>query len=467
MAKVIDSIKTSNPQFKALHLRLLLSYLGVMMTILGMSAIAVYEFFATSIYQQLDEHLMSIAKTAIPTLEVVKHEYYEYRDKNEESEKEKADKKEKAHEENIHKVIRENAIEVINPELHYGIFQANPKIHTHGMEWFDDYGRLMIKQGNLFPNWYLQEKGEIRDIKKIQTPGIRTLILPIYNENELSGYIRVNESTLPIESTLKKLQVGLGLGGVIALGLTAIGGMWLTRQSVKPIENSFEQLKQFTADASHELRSPLTAIKTSVDVMQSHPERIHPADVKKLGAIVSATKQMTELVEDLLLLTRIDSEKIILKQNWIVIPLEEILEDLLDLWELQAEEKKITLKGNLARDMCVMGDGAKLTRLFSNLIGNAIQYTPEGGRITVSLLRQNRFVIVKVEDTGIGMTPAESQQVFNRFWRADKARNRREGGLGMGLAIAHSIVENHRGEISVTSQVGVGSCFQVKLPLSS
>jgi len=226
----------------------------------------------------------------------------------------------------------------------------------------------------------------------------------------------------------------------------------------------FQQLKQFTADASHELRSPLTAIKTSVEVMQSHPERIHDADVKKLAAIASATKQMTELVEDLLLLARMDAGTAKITREWIVVPLDEVLEDLLEFWELQAEEKQIALKSNLVSGLSVMGDAAQLTRLFSNLIGNAIHYTSSGGTVTVSLINQNRLVIVNVEDTGIGIDAENVKLVFDRFWRADQARNRRAGGLGMGLAIAQAIAQRHRGEISVTSQLGVGSCFQVKFP---
>ncbi|MCY7382259.1 MAG: ATP-binding protein, partial [Microcoleus sp. CAN_BIN18] len=166
--------------------------------------------------------------------------------------------------------------------------------------------------------------------------------------------------------------------------------------------------------------------------------------------------------EDLLLLTRIDAAATTITREWVAVPLDELLEDLLDLWELQAQEKQITLKSNLGIGLSVMGDGSQLTRLFSNLLGNAIHYTPTSGIVTVSLSQHNRSTIISVEDTGIGIAPEDVKLVFDRFWRADRARNRREGGLGMGLAIAQSIVQSHRGEISVTSQLGVGSCFQVK-----
>jgi hypothetical protein len=240
--------------------------------------------------------------------------------------------------------------------------------------------------------------------------------------------------------------------------------MWLTRQAIKPIEQSFEQLKQFTADASHELRSPLTAIKTSVEVMQSHPERIHSADVKKVEDIASATNQMALLVEDLLLLARTDGSRSATAVDWVSVPLDELLEDLVDFLELQAEEKGITLKSDLAVGVFVKGDAGQLRRLFSNLLENALQYTSAGGTVTLSMTKFDRGVTVSVEDTGIGIAPEDLRRVFDRFWRADKARNRREGGSGLGLAIALAIARRHGGEITVTSQVGAGSCFRVRLP---
>lgn len=112
-----------------------------------------------------------------------------------------------------------------------------------------------------------------------------------------------------------------------------------------------------------------------------------------------------------------------------------------------------------------MGDSAQLSRLFSNLLENALQYTPEGGSVTLTLHQQNRYAIVSVRDTGIGLAPEQIAHVFDRFWRADKARSRREGGTGLGLAIAAAIAKHHGGKITVTSELDVGSCFQVRLPL--
>lgn len=243
---------------------------------------------------------------------------------------------------------------------------------------------------------------------------------------------------------------------------------------MKPIKISFQQLnqanqqlKQFTADASHELRSPLTLIKTSVQVMRTHPERIHPADVEKLESMTSATEQMTRLVEDLLFLARTDTTTISSSFDWGIIPIDELLEDLFDLLSPQAEAKKVILKLDLAEGLFVKGDPVQLKRLFSNLIENALQYTPSGETVTISLVHLNNFVLVKIEDTGIGIAPEHIPLVFHRFWRADKARKYREEGSGLGLAIASAIAQRHAGAIALTSQVGVGSCFEVRLPIAS
>jgi len=275
------------------------------------------------------------------------------------------------------------------------------------------------------------------------------------------GYVRASKSIEGVEHVLMQLRWGIGLGGFVALSLTAIGGMWLTRQALEPVESSFGQLKQFTADASHELRSPLTVVKTSVEAMLMLNQ---PLDAKKVTAITSATNQMTRLVEDLLFLARTDAVTGTVTFERIPIPLDEVLQDLVELLEPQIQAKEITLKTHWLTGVSVAGDASQLTRLFDNLLENALHYTLPGGTVVLSMSSLNRSVIVSVEDTGIGIAPEHLPKVFHRFWRTDKARSRREGGLGLGLAIAQAIAQRHSGEITVSSQVGIGSCFRVHLP---
>lgn len=459
MAWVIGSTKTSNPQFQALGWRLLLSYLTVMIAILGTSAVAIYELLTSTLYQELDQRLEILARSASHGLVVKKKQSLP---QSPEKKGGRTNREDRDDNDDLYiELDRQKVTRQLDKDGDLDIPWQNLREPDQSVEWFNEAGQMLGNAGKALPPVPLK-----LGFQTIQNGQIRSTTIPvdIYDgeKQELKGYIRTSESTKEVEEVLSSLRWKLGYGSIIFLSLTGVGGLWLTKQSLKPIEESFQQLKQFTADASHELRSPLTAIKTSVEVMQSHPERIHAADVKKMAAIASATKQMSQLVEDLLLLTRIDAAATIITREWIAVPLDEVLEDLLDFWELQAQEKQITLKSNLGIGLSVMGDGSQLTRLFSNLIGNAIHYTPTGGIVTVYLRSQGRLAIVSVEDTGIGIAPEDVKLVFDRFWRADRARNRREGGLGMGLAIAQSIVQSHRGEISVTSKLGVGSCFQVK-----
>lgn len=434
-------------KFQNLHWRLLLSYLTVMVAILGTFTVAIYEFFADSLYQQIDRRLIILAEAAAHSFTEIKKQYQ--------------------HQKQVYQADKYSHAQVfrrLDGDGDLDIPWHSLREPDQGVEWFDSEAKLLGNSGTILSNYSLHPGFE-----SINNGQIRMVTIAAYSKEKgkqkLEGYVRTSETTQEVEVVLIRLRWGLGLGSIFALTMTGIGGLWLTRQSLQPIIQSFQQLKQFTADASHELRSPLTVIKTSVDVMLNHPERIHPADEKKIVAIASATRQMSSLIEDLLLLARMDAQTATINQQLIPIPLDEILSDLVDFLELQAEEKEITLKSDLLTDVFVKGDATKLTRLFANLIENALQYTPKGGTVTLFIKRFDRFVIVGVEDTGMGIAAENLPFVFDRFWRADKARTHREGGLGMGLAIAQTIAQYHYGEITVTSQLGIGSCFRVRLPI--
>jgi two-component system OmpR family sensor kinase len=348
---------------------------------------------------------------------------------------------------------------------------ANPLTpENQGVEWFDADGQLLVREGSLFPTAPLLLASET-DGTWMREGEIRSFVLPVYtgvapDQMVLVGYVRASESTVHLEAELHRLLGGLVIGVVIVSGLVTLGGIWLTRQSLKPVLVSLTQLKQFTADASHELRNPLTAIRASIAVMQSHPERIHPADAEKLQAIASASTQMSQLVEDLLLLARMDRQ-IPDRQTWQVIALDELLEDLVTLYSDRAAEKHIDLTLKLDANADIQGDAAQLQRLFTNLIANGLQYTPAGGTVTVILERLGLQAIVTVQDTGIGIAPDQLSHLFDRFWRADQARSHHDQGAGLGLAIAQAVAQRHGGEISVQSETGQGSTFTVRLPLIS
>lgn len=433
--------RTPKQTFQALHWRLLLSYLTVMAAILGTSATAVYVFFTRNLEQQSNSHLLTLAEAAAPSLNDQLLSVAEAAVGSSET-------------------IKIGSLQSLTQESPWN----NLVQRSQSLEWFNADGKLLVREGASLPTLPL-EKGS----RVIQQGEIRAVTIAVFSDRpgqnrQLEGYIRASESTEEEEVVLTRLTLGLGFGGIIALILSTIGSLWLTEQALRPVEQSFQQLKQFTGDASHELRSPLTVIRTAVAVIFSHPERIHPLDTKKVFAIASATEQMIHLTEDLLFLARNDTVMPPLVFEQIPLSLNDIVQDLVERLNPQAQAKEIALKSDLLAEVSIIGNAAQLNRLFSNLLENALQYTLPGGSVVLSIATQNRLVVVSVKDTGIGVAPEHLSLIFQRFWRADTARSQRVGGLGLGLAIAQTIAQRHRGKVTVSSEIGVGSCFQVWLP---
>ncbi|BCX06818.1 MAG: hypothetical protein KatS3mg066_0677 [Fischerella sp.] len=206
------------------------------------------------------------------------------------------------------------------------------------------------------------------------------------------------------------------------------------------------------------------AIKSNAGVALKYPEGMRETDAEKFQAISSATNQMTRLTEDLLFLARHDNIPNCSKET---VELSSILNNLVQLYQPQAIAKQINLKSQLTEKLYLLGDTNQITRLFTNLIQNAIHYTSSEGIVEITANRSASDIVVNVQDTGVGIAPKDLGNIFERFWRADKSRSYNSGGSGLGLAIAQAIAQNHGGLITVTSQLGIGSCFTVRFPASS
>ena len=333
------------------------------------------------------------------------------------------------------------------------------------IQWFDLQGKLVAQQGEYQLNIPLKIKPSLQNYSHPHP--IRSITKPVkeLENGELIGYVRVSESLIELHNTLRRLDYGLGSGVAISLVLSSVGGIWLTRRAMQPIESSFERLKQFTADASHELRSPLMAIKTNADVALKYSQRMRSTDAEKFKAISSATNQMTRLTEKLLLLARTDRVNTLPKEP---VDISSILSDLMQLYEPQAREQGMIWQEQLEKDLYLWGDEALLRQLFTNLLQNALYYTPAGGSVIIEASRANsNCLAIKVRDTGIGIAPEHLDQIFERFWRVDKSRSYQAGKSGLGLAIAKEIVQLHNGIILVESQLGKGSCFTVRFPVKA
>ena len=440
VSKIFKKNAALSSQFQTLRWQLLGSSLTIMMVVNLISNFLVYEFFSRSLYQQIDQRLQILADSAAHSLEDIKQDH-----------------------QSIQKQVKRRLDYDHDLDLSWQSLQQLDQ----SIEWFDDQKQLLGRSGknNVSTSWNLGFS------TLSQSPQIRLLLIPVYNKKDpnkinLEGYIRVAESTQEVENLLRHLSWGFVIGEGITLIFIGAGGMWLTQQSLKPLEKSYQQLKQFTGDASHELRSPLTAIKTSVEVLQTHPERIHPQDIKKLAGIVSATNQMSHLVEDLLLLARTDNDLDLIHPDSAKIPIEELLEDVVIFLEAQAEKKSILVEMNCIKKVLVKGNSFQLQRLFSNLLDNAIKYTPIEGNVKITLDATEKSAMISIEDTGFGIDSQEIPFLFERFWRSERARSPQTQGTGLGLAIAQSIAQRHGGKITVKSVVGQGTCFTVLLPVA-
>lgn len=409
---------------RALRYRLFGTYLAIMAVLLGAFAGVTYWLFARSLYWDLDQQLTAMARIAALSLGKQEHPQVD-----------------------------------LNDDIWEDL-----EIRGVTLEWFNANGELLATQGRYGSSLPPQVSESVQQLGQLRQLTIAVGNFDGQTSGELKGYVRVSKSLRSVHELLEKWRWRLSIGLLTELGLCGLGGYWLTRQTVQPIEQSLMRVKWFTANASHELRSPLTVIKSNIGLISNHPERIHASDKKRIAAIAWAADQMTNLIEDLLFLARSDQTQQTLRSVKAPLDLEPILKSLVELFEPQAQAKGITLKSNLASELNVLGDIAHLNRLFSNLIANAIQYTPKDGKIWVEAWSQGMQIQVDVRDTGIGIAPENLNKVFDPFWQADGVRSYHSGGYGLGLAIVKTIVTQHSGKIYVDSELGQGTTFTVILP---
>lgn len=241
-----------------------------------------------------------------------------------------------------------------------------------------------------------------------------------------------------------------------------IGGIVVALQDITKLQRLDDARREFVANVSHELRTPITTIKTYSETMLDSKEEGDP-DAHFLSTINSEADRMTRIIKDLLTLSKLDHGKDTLKKTRI--DLREMLDNIVEKMGMAAKKQDHTLTFVATTELpTVMGDRDQLERVFTNLINNALKYTPDGGVIEVFAGHLYNEVYVKVKDNGIGIPKKDLARIFERFYRVDKARTRAAGGTGLGLAIAKEIVEAHGGKIQITSEPEVGTEVMLTLP---
>ncbi len=286
---------------------------------------------------------------------------------------------------------------------------------------------------------------------------------------QVLGYLRVSHPWFEVTKPIRELFVDLILGISGMIGIVAAVGWFLSGLAMQPIRDSYQTLRQFTADASHELRNPIAIIQTNVQVALSDPDPDPSQTRSHLQVVERLTRRLGKLVDDLLFLARQDSG--IIQPQWGEVDLRDLIEEVLEEQGISAAEKDIQLK--LVSDVQtakLMGDRSALARLLTNLVSNAISYTPNEGSVKLELqsTKRNNHAIwtIRIIDTGIGIPELALPQLFDRFYRVDPARSKSSGRTGLGLAIVQTIVTNHQGTITVESQENQGTTFTISLPQS-
>jgi two-component system, OmpR family, sensor histidine kinase CiaH len=264
---------------------------------------------------------------------------------------------------------------------------------------------------------------------------------------------RIDEARSRLLGRLIFLNIGVLLGG-------AALSYYLARRTLQPIESAMEAQSRFVTDASHELRTPLTAILTSNEVALRKAGLTLPQAKKLIRSNTEEMSRLKLLSDSLLSLSKTDAA---LRLE--PISLQDVASDAMNQILPAAQHKKITIDDTTA-PIKVLGDTAALTQAATIILDNAIKYSPKKSTIYLTAQTENGFGTLEVRDEGLGIAATDLPHIFERFYRADPARTAETGGHGIGLSIAHKIVEQHKGRLTVTSATGQGSTFTLSIPLA-
>ncbi len=372
----------------------------------------------------------------------------------------------------------------------------------------DDRGRVLASSESdvhapLAPAYALPpSQDEMAEIVAPDGQPLRVLIHPILVQGRPIGSVQVAASLQAMRATMASVLRLLALGAVLALSLAAAVGWWLAGRALRPLQQitstalgiaqtgqtntrlevpcrddevgqlarafnamiarldeAAQRQRAFLADTSHELRTPLTVLRGNLDLLRRDPDPL--AREEYLRDADAEARRMARLVDDLLLLAQSDARQSVHRTP---LALEEVVREVYEQALLLAEGPEVSLE--LRAHAPVLGDADRLKQLLWNLVDNALRHTPHQGRVTLTLSVEDRWTVIRVADTGVGIPSDDLPHIFERFYKVDRARSRRTGGTGLGLAIVQYLAAAHGGTVAAESTLGQGSTFTVRLPLA-
>jgi two-component system OmpR family sensor kinase len=469
---MVDSVRT----------RLTLWYVSILALVLVTFSIGVYTLMSRALYARIDENLRSVIQITIKSLT---HDAQEGQSSVD--------------------AAQSTVSELFNAQQALAIFDDSGKLLAENTSQYDFHARL--PEANLIAgdNVYLYTLEEDDDDDHLRLAVQRVRIAPANTEY----FILVSQPLERIEDELESLRKILYYAVPVALIFAGLSGWFLARKSLAPVVSmsekarrigaetinerlpvsnardelgqlaaafnellgrlsaAFAQQRQFMADASHELRTPLSVMHTAADVTLTQAHRREDEYRDALEMINEQTQRLTRIVEDMFILARADAGRYPLRRSKFY--LDELLAETVRAGNILAARKNVTIQTGEFAESFFSGDEGLLRQMFLNLLDNAIKHTPAGGTVKVNFIQQQDAYLIAISDTGAGI-PAEAQAyIFERFYRADKARSRSapyDGGAGLGLSIALWIAEIHQGSLKLQRSDETGSTFEIALPVS-
>jgi heavy metal sensor kinase len=341
-------------------------------------------------------------------------------------------------------------------------------------------------------------------------PGERLFLVGFYTAKDGTGYlVEMGAQTDQIDDVLRKQVTTFLIGQPFVIAIAILGGSILVRRALQPVEeirataekitysnlsqrlpvattgdalehlsltlnqmlerleHAYQQASRFSADASHELRTPLTIMRSELEALESSMRAWRPSlpFSDRIGAVLEETERLSGIVESLFALARLDAGEAKMENR--AFDLSDLVRSTVEQMQLLAEEKQLSITVDAAQPVFVTGDTARLKQVVVNLYDNAIKYTLVGGAIAFSVRASGAKAVLTVTDNGVGISAHDLAHVFERFYRADKARSRATQGAGLGLSIVLAICQAHGGTAHIKSEMENGTAVTVELPLAN
>lgn len=445
----------NNHLFKKTQLSLTCWYASIFSGIIVLGALGVYEAIVHAHYVTINNELKTVAGTFHDTLESLLIE------------PNKLDK-------TVQQTLPDLCLVQEKCEDNYHKNRYITRLIQQGkyyLKFYDLSGNLLGNAGIKIDNLsFSYRENEFKNIKDKQNINYRQLSVLLHTkDNQEWGYLLIGRSLEDFDNYVNNIKWFLLLGLPLLIILVIIASGYLAKKAMLPVYKSYQQIQQFSSDVAHELRTPLAAIKATIDSVML-TENLTIKDYQEtLITINRQNQRIINLVNDLLTLSRLDAinenKHIIEKTD---VNLLDLIHDLMEELAFLAVENNIKLQQNIQSKevIIIKGNEAQIYRLLTNLVVNAIQNTPENGLVTISLSVNKKEVVIKIIDTGIGISEEDKSFIFNRFYRGDKSRSHHQGNSGLGLAIVNSIVLFHNGRIELKSKINHGSIFTIYLPKS-